>query len=89
MFVMGGSYDAGTRMFIIDTRDMPDDYEFTMDDWIVYNGRRYDLKTVEEFEQHTAWTIVGKEVKGVRPEQVFFAHVTDKLILEQDADGSV
>jgi hypothetical protein len=88
MFVLGGTYDAGTRMFILDTRDMPDDHEFTMDDWIIYNGRRYDLKSVEEFEQHSAWTIIGKEVKGVRPEQVFFAHITDKLTLAQDADGS-
>lgn len=89
MFVMGGSYDAGTRMFIIDTRDMPTDYEFTNDDWLIYNGRRYDMKSIEEFEQHTAWTIIAKEVKGVRPEQVFFAHVTERLDLEQDAEGTI
>jgi len=83
MFIMGGTFDAGTRMFIIDTRDMPDNYEFTNDDWIVYKGRRYDIKSFEEFEQHTAWTIIGREVKGVRPEQVFFAHITEKLELVQ------
>ncbi len=82
MFVYGGSYDAGTRMFIIDARDMSDDYEFTNDDWIVYDGRRYDIKSIEEFEQHAAWTIICKEVKGVRPEQVFFAHITEQLALE-------
>ena len=83
MFVYGGTYDAGTRMFIIDARDMPTDHEFTNDDWIVYNGRRYDMKNIEEFEQHTAWVIVAREVKGVRPEQVFIAHITQKLELEQ------
>lgn len=82
-FIYGGSYDAGTRMFIIDVKDMPVGYEFTNDDWLVYNGRRYDIKSVEEFEHHTAWSIIGKEVKGVRPEQVFFAHITEKLELEQ------
>lgn len=83
-FVYGGSYDAGTRMFIIDTRDMPNDYEFTNDDWIVYNGRRYDIKSIEEFEQHTAWSIIGREVRGVIPEQVFFVHVTQQLSLSQN-----
>lgn len=84
MFVYGGSYDAGTRLFIVDARDMPNDYEFKNDDWIVYNGRRYDIKSIEEFEQHTAWSIVGREVKGVRPEQVFFANITDQLNFNQD-----
>lgn len=83
-FVYGGSYDAGTRMFIIDTRDLPDDFRFTNDDWIVHDGRRYDIKSIEEFEQHTAWSIIGKEVKGVKPEQVFFMHVTEQLGIEQN-----
>jgi hypothetical protein len=88
MFVYGGTYDAGTRMFIVDTRDMPDGYEFSNDDWLIYNNRRYDIKTIEEFEQHTAWTIVAKEVAGVRPEQVLFAHVTDQLSMSQEVTTS-
>ena len=83
MFIMGGSFDVGTRMFIIDARDLPNRYAFTNDDWIVYNGRRYDIKSYEEFEYHTAWSIIGREIKGVRPEQVFFEHITDQLTLEQ------
>ncbi|KKL61127.1 hypothetical protein LCGC14_2198430 [marine sediment metagenome] len=82
LFVYGGSYDAGTRMFIIDARDMADDYEFANDDWIIYNGRRYEIKNIEEFEQRAAWSIIGREIKGVRPEQVFFAHITEQLALE-------
>ena len=87
-FVYGGSYDAGTRMFIIDARDMPDAYEFTNDDWIVYGGRRYDIKSIEEFEQHSAWTIICKEVKGVRPEQVFSAHITEQLGLDHEVEST-
>lgn len=82
-FVYGGSYDAGTRQFIIDTNDLPASFTFTNDDWIVYNGRRYDIKSIEEFEQHTAWTLICKEVLGVRPEQVFFANITEQIELEQ------
>lgn len=75
MFVYGGTYDAGTRMFIIDARDLPANYEITDDDWLIYDNRRYDIKSITEFEQHTGWTVIGKEIKGVRPEQIFYVRV--------------
>jgi hypothetical protein len=85
-FVYGGSYDAGTRTFIIDTRDLPNDYEVTDDDWLVYDGRRYDIKSISEFEQHTAWVIIGKEVKGVRPEQIFHMKAENWLDVEHEVE---
>ena len=78
-FVYGGSFDAGTRTFIVDARDLPDAYEIQNDDWFVYNGRRYDLKNISEFEQHTGWIMIGREVKGVRPEQIFHMRVDSWL----------
>lgn len=81
-FVYGGTYDAGTRTFIVDARDLPDDYEIQDDDWFIYNGRRYEIKSISEFEQHTGWTVIGKEVKGVRPEQIFHLKVDDWLDMD-------
>ena len=82
-FVYGGTYDAGTRMFIIDARDLPAEYEIVNDDWLVYNNRRYDIKDITEFEQHTGWIITGREVKGVRPEQIFKANLESTMSIEQ------
>ncbi len=81
-FVYGGTYDAGSRMFIIDARDLPTDYEIVNDDWLVYAGRRYDIKDITEFEQHTGWIITGREVKGVRPEQIY--HMKVENIMSMD-----
>lgn len=78
-FVYGGTYDAGSRMFIIDARDLPDGYEIVNDDWLVYNDRRYDIKDITEFEQHTGWVITGREVRGVRPEQIFQVRVENTM----------
>ncbi len=58
----GGSFDSGTREFVIDARDLPVGYTIELDDWIVYNDRRYELKNVEQLEQHTGWHITGKMV---------------------------
>lgn len=74
-FVVGGTYDSSTRMFIVDRRDVPDldlkDFDPTPDDWIVYNGRKYEIKDFQEFEFDSAWVFTGKAVLGDAPEQIF------------------
>jgi hypothetical protein len=87
-FVYGGTYDAGTRTFIIDARDLPDNYEITEDDWLIYNDRRYEIKNISEFEQHTGWVVVGKETKGVQPEQILHVKLEDWLDVEHEAGQS-
>ena len=66
--VQGGTYDPGTRRFIIDRTDAPA-WCLRQDDWIVYDSKKYEIKTIEEFEQATAWLIVAREVKSHVPEQ--------------------
>lgn len=63
-FVYGGSYDVGTRIFVIDARDLPRGYIIQNDDWIEFENYRYNLKVIEELEQHTGWTITAKRVIG-------------------------
>jgi len=67
--VQGGSYDTGKRHFIIERSDVPSTFELAMDDWIVYDGNRYDITAIDEFEYKTAWIVVAKKIEGVVPEQ--------------------
>ena len=69
-FVYGGSFVSGLRKFIIDARDLPQGFEFTDDDWLVYNHRRYEIKAIWEFEFGAAWIVVAKELMGRIAEQV-------------------
>ena len=85
-FVYGGSFDSGLRKFIIDARDMPEGFEFTSDDWLVYDGRRYEIKALWEFEFGAAWVIVGKELMGRAPEQVHLAAADSLLTLTAGAN---
>lgn len=86
-FVYGGTYDSSTRMFIIDRRDVPDlnlqDFDPTHDDWIVYNGRKYEIKNFQEFEFDSAWVITGKAVLGDIPEQIFQIRADNLIRVEQ------
>ena len=63
-FAYGGSYDADTRLFVIDARDLPRGYVLKMDDWLEYNDYRYSPKIIEELEQHNGWTVTAKRVIG-------------------------
>ena len=67
-FVTGGHYDVNERDFIIDRRDVPALPELTADDWIVYNRRKYQVKTVESFEVDAGWVVTARELVGETPE---------------------
>ena len=82
-FNYGGTYDLGTRIFVIDARDLPTDYVIEKDDWLVYNGQRYGLKNITELEQHTGWELLGQVVVGCQLEQLFVTLIEQQLTLTQ------
>ncbi len=88
-FVVGGTYDNSTRMFIVDRKDVPDlelkDFEPTSDDWIVYNGRKYEIKFFSEIEFDSAWVFTGKAVLGDIPEQIFQMSADNLVRVSQGA----
>lgn len=84
-FVYGASFDSGLRKFIIDARDLPEGFELTSDDWLVYNGRRYEIKAIWEFEFGAAWIVVGKELMGRIAEQVHLVAADSLLSLATGA----
>jgi hypothetical protein len=84
-FVYGANFDAGKRAFVIDSRDLPEGFQFKNDDWIVYRSRRYDLEAIQELEFSAGWIITGSEVMGRTPEQSFFAKADDLMDVESEA----
>ncbi len=88
-FVTGGTYDAGTRDFLVDRRDCPDLPTLTADDWIVYNGGKYQIKNFEEFEVEAGWIITATKLIGEIPEQIFNANVHQCLTFVSDATAEV
>lgn len=84
-FAYGGSYDADTRLFVIDARDLPRGYTLKLDDWLEYGGYRYSPKIIEELEQHNGWTITGKRVVGPT---VTDANVLSETEVTQEGDNA-
>lgn len=68
-FVYGGTFDSRARTFIVDKNDVPDIEEINQDDWLVFDGNKYELKRIEEFGY--AWVLIGRQLLGNLKEQVF------------------
>lgn len=84
MFVVGGTYDASRRIFIIDRQDVPADFSITNNSYVVYRNRKYEIETYSEFEFEAGWVVTGRELAGERPEQIFYLSVDNLLDIEQE-----
>lgn len=69
-FVEGGYFDTETRMFIIDRNDAPG-LSVRLDDWLVYEDRKFEIKDIQEFEFDAGYAIIARHQVGERPEQIF------------------
>jgi len=61
--VQGGSYDASKRVFVIDRRDTRS-LTLSQDDWLVWDGHKYQFERMQELEFQTGWIITGKVLLG-------------------------
>lgn len=84
--VMGGGYDSSVRVFIVDQRDAPG-LSLSKDDWVVYDGKKYQIHDFDEFEFDTCWLITAKALLGETPEQIHLVSSDHLLNLSSIASG--
>ena len=84
-FVYGGSYDRSKRLFLIDRNDVDPTFELDEDDWLVYDGQKYEVKHFDIFEVGTMWAVLGQHVKGAIIEQIFPVCAEDRVTLTEGA----
>lgn len=86
-FVYGGTFDQGKRWFYIDPLDLPNGFEIKEDFWIVYRGKKYEIKTVTDSEFDSLWEIMAVELVGVTPEQIHNLSGHNIIDFQQIASG--
>lgn len=86
-FVYGGYTVKGARWFYIDPRDLPSGYEIKADDYIVYDGKQYDIKDIRDNEFDTLWEVLAVEIEGVIPQQI--QNLSAKHIMDFKASAEV
>lgn len=89
--VMGGGIDTSKRTFIIDRRDARQ-LELVKDDFLVYDGHKYALETIDEYEFATAYVVVAKRLVGASFDATALVqslNADDTLTLTSTSNGEV
>ena len=88
-FTYGGFFDTSERQFIVDTKDLPIDFEIKVDDYFVYDRVRYDVKKSERFEENRAYFITGKQNLALGVHQPIEIEIVDDMSLTDEAEATV
>lgn len=90
-FVSPGAqgWDQDSRGFILDARDLPVGYIFEIEDWIVYDGQRYDPKSIEELGNRQGYLVIATRLRGALPERDIRVNVVETFGVSQEAEGEV
>ena len=63
-FTYGGIFEPGVRNVIIDVKDLPSDFVVDTEMYVVFENRRYEIKTATRAENNKAWLIQAKQVSS-------------------------
>jgi hypothetical protein len=85
-FTYGGHIDTTQRRFIVDSRDLPVDFEINPDKWFVYDGVRYNVKSAERFEENHGWLVVAKEDKAADASKHLSQALQTEISLTSEAE---
>lgn len=61
--VSGGGYDNRKRVFLVDRRDVRS-LTLSLQDWVVWDGGKYQIEKFDTLEFDAGWIITGNVVSG-------------------------
>lgn len=64
-FVYGAGFDTRSSTLLIDSKDVPADFQPTTNFHVTYDGRRYSVKKVQEGTRNQGWLLILEEVGGI------------------------
>jgi len=64
-FTYGGFFDAGTRIMIVDSKDLPSGFVPNLNDYIVEDGVKYNFKETHPLAKKFAWSMILKQVDAI------------------------
>lgn len=80
----GQGWDQDARSFVFDGRDLPG-HVWAPEDWIVCQGQRYEVVTIEVLDFGAGWAIDCKRLHGLGAQQV----IEQELTAEFPVSGEV
>ena len=63
-FIHGADVQLQDRQIIIDGKDIPSSWIINVDDYFIFEHKRYDIKVAEALEYKTGWVLTGRKIQG-------------------------
>lgn len=82
-FSYGGFYDIEALYIMIDCRDLPRDFLIELQDFFIYNHKRYNIDDCQKIEPGLAYIIKSRELRGSEPTEIITEKIIQSLPLEQ------
>ena len=73
--------EEGDATFIFDPRDLPNDFQFELDDYVVVKDGFFKLVQIEEYGVALAWVLKTRRVNGSELNVTIEASASDSLAL--------
>jgi len=83
-FTMGGIYDQARRVMILDDRDLPSDYEPTLNDRCIYAKTRWEFKEIQATAANVGWLIRMQHLDSQPLEDVIEESIQQTLPVEDE-----
>lgn len=83
-FTYGGQTLTDERKFIVDRNDLGE-WVLAVDDSLIYDGKRFDIREVNEFESRLGYLVTAKESESVDRNNVIEISIYDELAFDDEA----
>lgn len=84
----GGLFDLKQRDIIINKKRLPIDFEISINDYIVFNHNRYEIKNILDMEIANYVRLTIKHLEGELPNEVHEETIRQYLIFDDNIDTS-
>lgn len=88
-FGYGGFYDTDSLFFVVDARDLPRDLQITLDDFFIYNHKRYNIDDIQEIQPGIAWILKTRQLRGSQPTEIISKSISQSLQLTQTVEETL
>lgn len=82
-FKYGGQVEVGDKFLILDKRDLPRTFVPNNDDYIVFENRRYALKSWEVLDAGAGYFLHLRYTQGVQPNQILVETLKHAITVTQ------
>lgn len=85
--ISGGYLNTGDRIFIFDAKDLPKDFQFSPDQYLVFNHIRYEVKDIQTFGKNIGYMVVATETRTTPPNEINVLSVYDYIVFSEESGG--